>query len=188
MYLLAGLGNPGPRYAGNRHNVGFMVIERLAALHGQPAFRSQFQGRFARTKVKDQDVGLLMPDTFMNLSGRSVQQALHFFKLGLPELVVIHDELDLAFGVVRVKVGGGLAGHNGLRSIVETCGNPGFCRLRIGIGRPPHGTGESHVLSDFSKPEGAALGDVLERATSALVDIVVHGAQAAMNAHNRSPA
>jgi PTH1 family peptidyl-tRNA hydrolase len=188
MHLLAGLGNPGPRYAGNRHNVGFMVIERLAALHGSPAFRSQFQGRFARTKVKDHDVGLVLPDTFMNLSGRTVQPALRFFKLGLPELVVVHDELDLPFGAVRVKLGGGTAGHKGLASIGELCGGLDFCRLRVGIGRPPHGTVENYVLGDFSKAESAALGDVLERATSALVDIVVHGAQVAMNAHNRSPA
>lgn len=188
MHLLAGLGNPGPRYAGNRHNVGFMVVERLAEQHGRPPFRAQFQGRFARTRVRDQDVGLLLPDTFMNLSGRSVQQALRFFKLGLPELVVVHDELDLPFGTVRVKVGGGTAGHKGLASISECCGGPDYCRLRIGIGRPAHGTVENYVLGDFSKPEGAALGDVLERATSALADIVVLGAQAAMNAHNRSPA
>jgi PTH1 family peptidyl-tRNA hydrolase len=188
VHLLVGLGNPGPRYAGNRHNVGFMVIERLAALHGAPAFRSQLQGRFGRTRIEDRDVGLLMPDTFMNLSGRSVQQGLRFFKLGLPDLVVIHDELDLPFGTVRVKSGGGTAGHKGLISTIQSCGGQDFCRLRVGIGRPPHGTVESYVLGDFSKAEGAALGDVLERATSALVDIVVHGAQAAMNAHNRSPA
>jgi PTH1 family peptidyl-tRNA hydrolase len=192
MHLLAGLGNPGARYAGNRHKVGVMVVERLAAQHGQPPFRTQFQGRFARTRVgaqpREQEVGLLVPDTFMNLSGRSVQPALRFFKLGLPELVVVHDELDLPFGAVRVKVGGGTAGHKGLASIVECCGGQDFCRLRIGIGRPPHGTVENYVLGDFSKAESAALGDVLERATSALVDIVVHGAQAAMNVHNRAPA
>jgi PTH1 family peptidyl-tRNA hydrolase len=117
-----------------------------------------------------------------------VQQGLRFFKLGLPDLVVIHDELDLPFGTVRVKSGGGTAGHKGLISTIQSCGGQDFCRLRVGIGRPPHGTVESYVLGDFSKAEGAALGDVLERATSALVDIVVHGAQAAMNAHNRSPA
>lgn len=188
MHLVAGLGNPGPRYAGNRHNVGFMIVERLAAARGAPAFRAQFQGRFARTKVADQDVGLLLPETFMNLSGRSVQQALHFFKVGLPELVVVHDELDLPFGAVRVKVGGGTAGHRGLASITETCGGSGFCRVRVGIGRPPVGSVESWVLSDFSRDEGAGLEDVLERATSALVDVVVHGAQAAMNVHNRAPA
>ena len=165
-----------------------MVVEQLAQTHATPAFRAQFQGRFARGRLHDQDVGLLMPETFMNLSGRSVQQALHFFKLGLSELVVIHDELDLPFGTVRVKVGGGTAGHRGLASIVQQCGGPGFCRVRVGIGRPRSGTVENYVLADFSRDEGAALGDVLERAASAIVDIVLHGAQAAMNAHNRAPA
>ena len=188
MRLLAGLGNPGPRYAGNRHNIGFMVLDRLAATHGAPAFKNQFQGRFARSKVHGHDVGLLMPETFMNLSGQSVQKALHFFKLTLSELVVVYDEIDLPFGTLRVKLGGGTAGHNGIRSIVEQCGGPDFCRVRVGIGRPSVGSVESHVLGDFSRPEGAALGDVLERATSALADIVVHGAQAAMNVHNRAPA
>jgi peptidyl-tRNA hydrolase, PTH1 family len=182
--LVAGLGNPGPKYAGNRHNIGCMLVERLRELHGGPAFRQQFQGSFARVRIGGQDVGLLLPQTFMNLSGQSVQPALHFFKLSLSDLVVVHDELDLAFATVRIKVGGGTAGHRGLASIVQQCGGADFCRLRLGIGRPSVGTVESYVLSDFSKPESALLPDVLERATAALADIVVRGAQAAMNLHN----
>jgi PTH1 family peptidyl-tRNA hydrolase len=188
MRLLVGLGNPGARYAGTRHNLGFMVIERIAERCGAPPFKKQFQGRFCRTTLDGHDVGLLLPDTFMNLSGRSVQPALHFFKLGLPDLVVAHDELDLPFGTLKVKLGGGTAGHKGLASIVELCGGADFCRLRLGVGRPGLGGGASHVLSDFSAEESTALPSVLERATSALVDVVLHGAQAAMNAHNRSPA
>jgi PTH1 family peptidyl-tRNA hydrolase len=182
--LLVGLGNPGPKYAGNRHNVGFMVIERLREQSGAPSLSQKFQGSFCRTRVGSEDVGLLLPQTFMNLSGQSVQPALHFFKLGLPELVVVHDELDLPFGAVKIKLGGGTAGHRGLTSIVQQCGGTEFCRLRVGIGRPPSGSVEGHVLSDFSKAESAVLADVLERATAALADVVVRGAQAAMNAHN----
>jgi len=182
--LVVGLGNPGPKYARTRHNIGFMLVERLRELHGAPAFRQQFQGHFARVRLGGEDVGLLLPQTFMNLSGQSVQPALHFFKLELSDLVVVHDELDLAFGTVRIKLGGGTAGHRGLVSIVQQCGGADFCRLRLGIGRPAVGTVESYVLSDFSKQESALLPDVVERATAALTDIVVRGAQAAMNAHN----
>jgi PTH1 family peptidyl-tRNA hydrolase len=185
VLLVVGLGNPGAKYAKHRHNVGFMVLERFARLHGAPAPRERFSGQLTKAQVSGQDVLLLEPQTFMNLSGRSVQQTLHFFKLGLGDLVVVHDELDLEFGVVRIKVGGGSAGHRGIAAIMECCGGPQFCRLRIGIGRPQSASVESHVLSDFSSEQSTLLGDVLERATAALTDIVVRGAQAAMNAHNQ---
>lgn len=184
MRLIAGLGNPGPKYAGNRHNVGFMVVERLRQLNGAPAMRQQFSGSFTRARIGGEDVGLLLPGTFMNSSGQSVQPALHFFKLGFSDLIAVHDELDLPFGAVRIKLGGGTAGHRGIASIAQHCGGLEFCRLRIGIGRPSVGTVESYVLGDFSKQESAQLPDVLERATAALTDIVVSGVQAAMNAHN----
>jgi len=186
VHLIAGLGNPGPKYAGNRHNVGFMVVDRFVAAHGAPAFRARFQGSVSKASVEGREVVLLEPGTFMNLSGRSVQQALHFYKLGLPDLVVVHDELDLPFGAVRVKLGGGTAGHKGLASIVECCGGADFCRLRVGIGRPPGASGtEGYVLGDFGRDESTKLEDVLERASAALADIVVRGAKAAMNAHNQ---
>jgi peptidyl-tRNA hydrolase, PTH1 family len=186
VHLIAGLGNPGAKYAGNRHNVGFMVVERFAQAHGAPAFRSRFQGSMSKAAIDGHETVLLEPATFMNLSGQSVQQALHFFKLGLPDLVVVHDELDLPFGAVRVKLGGGTAGHRGLRSILECCGGAEFCRLRVGIGRPIGAAStENYVLGDFGREESALLEDVLERASAALTDIVVRGAQAAMNAHNQ---
>jgi PTH1 family peptidyl-tRNA hydrolase len=185
VYLLAGLGNPGPKYARHRHNVGFMVLDRFAQQHAASAFRERFSGSFSKGVVGGHDVVLLKPTTYMNLSGRSVQQAMHFFKVGLADLVVVHDELDLPFGTLRVKVGGGTAGHNGLGSITECCGGPGFCRIRVGIGRPQSGSVEGFVLSDFSGAQSNALEDVLERATAALTDIVVRGTQAAMNAHNQ---
>ncbi|MGD8862359.1 MAG: aminoacyl-tRNA hydrolase [Myxococcales bacterium] len=186
MLLVAGLGNPGPKYQGHRHNVGFMVVERFAEQYGPAAWRDKFHGRFAKVPVMGgRDAVLLEPMTYMNLSGRSVQAALAFFKLGLSDLVVVHDELDLSFGELRIKRGGGTAGHNGLKSIVESCGGPDFVRIRVGIGRPRGSDVQRHVLSDFSKQESAELDDVLERATSALRDLVQRGVVEAMNLHNR---
>lgn len=186
MFLIAGLGNPGAKYEKHRHNVGFMVVDRLAVLHSAPSFRSRFQGHFSKARIGQQDVGLLKPSTYMNLSGQSVQGALHFFKLDRAALVVVHDELDLPFGTVRIKRGGGTAGHNGIASVVSCCGAD-FCRIRIGIGQPGRG-GADYVLSDFSKEEGIRLPDVLERASAAICDIVTHGVQAAMNVHNQRSA
>jgi peptidyl-tRNA hydrolase, PTH1 family len=185
VYLVAGLGNPGPKYEKNRHNVGFRVVERFAQDHHAPAFRDRFQGRFAKLAVSGHDVVLLEPLTYMNLSGRSVQQALHFFKLPRTALIAVYDELDLPFGTVRIKVGGGTAGHRGVASIMESCGGQDFCRLRVGIGRPRSGTVENFVLGDFSSEESARLSSVLESASAALTDIVIRGATAAMNLHNQ---
>lgn len=184
MHVVAGLGNPGGKYAGNRHNVGFMVVDHLAQRWASDPFREKFQGLFARGRIDSRDIGLLKPQTFMNLSGTSVQKALGFFKVGLPELVVVHDELDLEFGTFKVKLGGGTAGHNGLKSIVSSCGAQDFVRVRVGIGRPRSGSPEHHVLSDFSRQECSELSDVLERASLAVADVVRLGAQAAMNRHN----
>ena len=183
MYLIAGLGNPGAKYEKHRHNVGFMVLDRLAHAHNAPSYRSRFQGSFSKLRIGSEDVGLLKPGTYMNLSGQSVQSALHFFKLDVESLVVVHDELDLPFGTVRIKRGGGTAGHNGIASVVSCCGAE-FCRIRIGIGQPGRG-GADYVLSDFSSEQSVQLEDVLERASAALVDIVGRGVQAAMNVHNQ---
>jgi PTH1 family peptidyl-tRNA hydrolase len=183
--LVAGLGNPGTKYARNRHNAGFMVVDRFSVDHHAGAFRERFQGSFTKLSVSGTDVVLLKPGTFMNLSGRSVQQALHFFKLGLSDLVVVYDEIDLPFGTLKIKRGGGTAGHRGVASLVETCGGPDFCRLRVGVGRPRSSPVDRHVLGDFSGEESQALPAVLERASAALTDIVVRGAQAAMNVHNQ---
>ena len=135
MYLIVGLGNPGPKYASQRHNVGFMVIDRVAASCRADAFRDKWKGEFVRTSLAGTDVVLLKPLTYMNLSGESVLGAMTFFKVPPANVLVVHDEMDLAYGDVRLKMGGGIAGHNGLRSIVQHCG-PDFPRLRIGIGHP----------------------------------------------------
>ncbi|HLK41734.1 MAG TPA: aminoacyl-tRNA hydrolase [Thermoleophilia bacterium] len=137
-WLVAGLGNPGARYRRTRHNVGFMVAELLAAELGGE-FRDRFSGRFADVRSGELRLGLLCPETYMNDSGRSVGAAVGATRCPLDRLVVVHDELDLALGDIRTKRGGGLAGHNGLRSLAAALGGPGFNRVRIGIGRPERG-------------------------------------------------
>ena len=153
MQIWVGLGNPGPRYAFHRHNVGFMAMDVIADMHGFAPVQTKFQGWVNEGRVGGTRVLLLKPATFMNESGRSVGEALRFYKLGTEALTVFHDELDLAPFKVKVKQGGGTAGHNGLRSIDQHCG-PDFRRVRIGIGHPGHKdkvTG--HVLGNFAKDE-----------------------------------
>ena len=153
MLLAVGLGNPGGEHAGHRHNIGFMAVDAIARRHGFGAFRGKFRGRIADGAVAGEKVLLLKPETFMNLSGDSVGEAARFHKIAPADVLVIHDELDLAPGRLRVKVGGGHGGHNGLRSIDRHLG-VAYRRLRLGIGHPGdrervHG----HVLSDFSRTE-----------------------------------
>ena len=153
MLLIVGLGNPGSGYAGNRHNIGFMVVDAIAKRHGIGPWRRRFQGVSAEGPLAGERALLLLPGTYMNDSGRAVAEAANFYKLGLPDIVVFHDEIDLAPGRVRVKTGGGNAGHNGLRSISSHMGN-GYRRVRIGVGHPGvkelvHG----YVLNDFAKSE-----------------------------------
>ena len=188
MWLIVGLGNPGPKYRDTRHNVGFMTVERLAARASAGPFKEKFKGQWCKATLARQDVVLLEPLSFMNLSGESVQAAMAFFKTPLSEVLVIHDELDLAFRDVRVKVGGGAAGHNGLKSIVQHCGGPDFARVRIGIGRPPKGSPESWVLGGFDSQESAELDDVLQQAALAAEMVVKDGPQAAQNKFNARPA
>ncbi|MCC2095298.1 MAG: aminoacyl-tRNA hydrolase, partial [Hyphomicrobiales bacterium] len=135
MLLFIGLGNPGSRYANNRHNIGFMAIEAIARTYSFPAFRNKFQGQLSEGTIGSQRVLLLMPQTYMNESGRSVGEAARFHKLDVSDVVVFHDELDLAEKKLRVKIGGGNAGHNGLRSITSHIGNE-YKRVRFGIGHP----------------------------------------------------
>jgi PTH1 family peptidyl-tRNA hydrolase len=153
MLLFVGLGNPGAKHAGNRHNVGFMAVDAIAKRHGLPPWRRRFQGVACEGPLGGERVQLLLPGTFMNESGRAVAEAANFYKLGLDDIVVIQDEIDLAPAKVRVKTGGGVAGHNGLRSITAHVGND-YRRVRIGVGHP--GVKElvqAHVLSDFAKSE-----------------------------------
>ena len=158
MLLVAGLGNPGAKYAKNRHNVGFMAIEAIGREHRLGPFRSRFQGLCAEGQVGERRVALLMPQTFMNDSGQSVGEAMRFHKIGPASVAVIHDELDLAPSKLRVKIGGGDAGHNGLRSITAHVGND-YKRVRVGIGHPgDKALVYPFVLGDFSKAEMAWVG------------------------------
>ncbi len=184
VHLIAGLGNPGPKYAGHRHNVGFRVVDELARRWGAPAYRSKCKGELTKVAVGAEDVVLLKPMTYMNRSGESVQAAMQFFKVPLSHVLCVHDELDLAFGVVRMKIGGGTAGHNGLRSVVQHCGGPDFLRCRVGIGRPARGRPEQYVLSDFNSLEQAELEDVLGLAADVAETCIVDGPRQAMNLHH----
>ncbi len=153
MLLIVGLGNPGREYAKNRHNIGFMAVEAIARKHGFSAPRAKFQGFLREGTIGGERVLLLQPQTYMNDSGRSVGEAARFHKIGLNEIVVFHDELDLAPAKLRIKVGGGDAGHNGLRSISAHMG-PGYKRIRLGIGHPgDKALVHAYVLSDFAKAE-----------------------------------
>lgn len=162
MKLLVGLGNPGAKYARNRHNVGFMAVEAIADAQGFGPWRSKFQGEIADGTLGSERALLLKPQTFMNLSGDSVQAAAAFYKVSPADIIVLHDELDLAPGKVRLKTGGGHAGHNGLRSITAHLG-PDFRRVRIGIGHPgDKRLVSNYVLSDFSKYDADWLDPFLE--------------------------
>jgi PTH1 family peptidyl-tRNA hydrolase len=164
MLLFVGLGNPGTRYVNNRHNVGFMAVQAIARRHDIGPWRRKFQGVAVEGAIGGEKVLLLLPGTYMNESGRAVQEAARFHKLGPGQILVFHDELELRPGKVRVKVGGGNAGHNGLRSISAHIGND-YKRVRIGIGHPgDKNLVERYVLQDFAKderPRVAALCDVI---------------------------
>ena len=161
MKLFVGLGNPGTKYAGNRHNIGFMAVERIAEDHSFGPWKSKFQGTISEGRLGSQKVMLLRPETFMNLSGQSVGEAMRFYKLDSTDVTVFHDELDLAPGKCRVKAGGGHAGHNGLRSIHQHIG-PHYDRVRIGIGHPGNKNAVSgYVLRDFAKADQDWLDDLL---------------------------
>jgi peptidyl-tRNA hydrolase, PTH1 family len=150
-YLVAGLGNPGPEYAHDRHNVGWMVVDELARRHGG-SFRSKFHAKLAEVRVGDVRVGLLKPETFMNESGSAIQAAAAFHKVDPGRLIVVHDDVDLPTARLQARLGGGLAGHNGLRSIAQRLGTKDFLRMRVGVGRPERGDPRpvaDYVLSAF---------------------------------------
>jgi PTH1 family peptidyl-tRNA hydrolase len=182
MKLWVGLGNPGAKYAGNRHNIGFMALDRIAADHGFGPWRKAFQGLVAEGRLGDEKVVLLKPETFMNLSGQSVQAAVAFHKLPLADVTVFHDELDLAPGKCRVKQGGGHAGHNGLRSIHGHLGEA-YARIRLGIGHPGHKDAvAAYVLHDFAKADQDWLDDLLRGIADGAPSLAAGDPQRFMNA------
>lgn len=186
MKLVVGLGNPGERYRDTRHNVGFMVVDQLSRSPRTTVAVDACQGRLARFTVKGRDVLLLKPQTYMNRAGRSVSQAMSLFGIDPENLLVLHDDLDLPLGVVRVKRGGGSAGHRGLESCFEELETRKFDRVRIGIGRPPAGQDTvEYVLDRFDEEQQRALPAALEQAAEATELTVTEGAVAAMNRFNR---
>ena len=182
--LVAGLGNPGAEYARNRHNVGWLVVDELARRHdGQ--WRSKFSGRLAEIRIDGHKVALLKPETYMNDSGRSVQAAARFFKVDPDAVLVDHDERDLAAGRLQLRLGGGLAGHNGLRSVASGLGSPDFLRLRVGVGRPERGDPRrlaDWVLSDFDPHEDAEA--IVSRAADAVEALDADGLESAQRQVN----
>jgi PTH1 family peptidyl-tRNA hydrolase len=183
-YVIAGLGNPGPKYQWTRHNAGFLFLDRLALLENISVSRKSFSGLAGEWNYKNSRLILLKPQTFMNLSGQAVMQALQFHKLSLSRLIVIHDELDLPFGTIRLKQGGGHGGHNGLRSIMEQLGKGDFTRLRIGIGRPPHGDTVNYVLGNIPPAEMEIMPRVLDGGLEMLETMLDEGLPKAMSLFN----
>ncbi len=186
--LVVGLGNPGAEYAATRHNVGFVVVDELASRAGGPPFRKKFHGELAEARGVAA-LTLLKPMTYMNDSGRSVGAAVAFFKIPLSEVIVVHDEIDLPFGEIRLKSGGGDAGHRGVRSLVAHLRSPDFVRVRVGVGRPPpgfRGSAADFVLEGFAPAERAELGPLVTRAADAAELIAIRGLAAAMNEIHRS--
>lgn len=182
--LVAGLGNPGREYERTRHNVGWLVLDELASRHGG-TYRGKFSGRLAEVRVDDCRLALLKPETYMNESGRSVAAAVRFFKSPPESLVVVHDDVDLEEGRLQVRGGGGLAGHNGLRSLADALGSRDFLRVRIGVGRP--GRGDARPVSDYvlsAFPAEADVGSIINRAADAVEAVALDGLESAQRRFN----
>ncbi len=181
VYLIVGLGNPGKRYEPTRHNIGFMVLEKLAAQLEIQLKQKSFNALWGKGTLAGNNILLAEPQTFMNLSGAAVRQLQSFFKTDISSLIVIHDDLDLPFGAIRLKKGGGTAGHKGLASIESNLGTSDFMRVRLGIGKPVDKSRiEGYVLEPFWKEERDLLPDVISRAADASTEIVLNGLQKAI--------
>jgi PTH1 family peptidyl-tRNA hydrolase len=186
-FLLVGFGNPGREYINTRHNIGFMLIDRLAVRLNAHGMKLQSKAIVMSTLYEERKVILAKPQTYMNLSGQSVQGLLHFYKLPPENLLVAHDDLDLPFGTLRIRPAGGPGGQRGMASTIEQLGTKEFPRLRLGIGRPPGRMDpKDYVLQDFSKDDIKLLPEVLDRAADAALEFVIKGLNAAMNKYNGS--
>jgi len=181
MYLIFGLGNSGSRYQFTRHNIGFMVLEKIAAQWEVELKQKSFDALWNRGKIAGKNVLLAMPQTYMNLSGNAARKLLAYFKMDISNLIVIHDDLDLPFGTVRLKTGGGNAGHKGLKSIISCLGTADFMRVRLGIGKPSDKSRiEDYVLQKFDSGETDLLQQIIQLAADAATEIVLSGMQTAM--------
>jgi PTH1 family peptidyl-tRNA hydrolase len=186
--LLVGLGNPGAKYQRTRHNIGFRVAEEAAGKLGAALDQTRWNAVLGQGRAGGGPVAVLLPQTYMNASGESVGHAARFWKVGMQELVVAHDDMDLEFGRIQVKVGGGDGGHNGLRSLREHLETPEFVRVRLGVGRPPpQWEGADWVLAKFSSEEEEMLQELIPQAAEAAVAALLEGPLLAMNRYNRRP-
>jgi len=185
MWLVVGLGNPGREYAGNRHNVGFDVVTELAARAKAPPLREKFGAEIGEATIRGERVLLCKPMEFMNVSGQAVARVAKFWKIAPASIVVVHDDLDLPFGRLKLGAGGGHGGNNGVRSVIADLGTADFLRVRFGIGRPaPGGDAANYVLTDFSRAEQKELPDLRSSAADAVEEILANGLTAAMNRFN----
>jgi PTH1 family peptidyl-tRNA hydrolase len=188
MRLLVGLGNPGRRYRGTPHNVGFQVCERFVERHhlGEPV--QKFQGEFWRGRVVEEDLGVLKPETYMNLSGEAVAEAIRYLPADVEDLLVVFDDMDLPFGRLRIRPGGGAGGHRGLTSVIECLGVKDFPRVRVGVGRPPEGWNPTgFLLGRLSARSRQLLDEAVTRAVDAVETLLTDGIEEAMNRFNPAP-
>lgn len=185
-YLIVGLGNPGRRYENNRHNVGFMAVDRLAAAHNVSSSKVQHKALTADARIAGRQVILAKPQTYMNLSGDAVGPLANYYRIPAANVLVIYDELDLPFGTLRLRQKGGAGGHKGMHSIIQHLGQ-GFPRLRLGIGRPPGRMDPAaYVLQDFTRDELPILNELLDEAVRAVETYLREGIESAMSRHNRT--
>jgi PTH1 family peptidyl-tRNA hydrolase len=186
MWLVVGLGNPGPEYAGNRHNIGFEVVAELATRAKAPSMREKFGAELAEATLRNERVLLCKPMEFMNVSGQAVSRVAKFWKIAPDATIVVHDDLDLPFGRLKLGAGGGHGGNNGVRSLLAELGSPDFLRVRFGVGRPASGgDAANYVLADFSRAEQKELPDLRIEAANAVEEIIANGLPAAMNRFNK---
>ncbi len=185
LYFVAGLGNPGDKYQATRHNIGFAVIEALASAYDIRLDKRKFDAVYGKGTVKDKEVILAKPQSYMNRSGFPIQRLLAYFKISFKDMLVIHDDIDLTFGRIKIKVKGGHGGHNGVRSIMDACGNDEFTRVRVGIGRSENGASVSdYVLGRFKKSDEDRLDQIVDRSRDAVVTILCEGTREGMNRYN----
>lgn len=188
VYLVAGLGNPGQRYTHTRHNAGFLVIDALADRYAISVQRSKFNVIYGRGTIEGVDVLLAKPQSFMNLSGPPLRQLADYFRIQCEAMVIVHDDIDLAFERLKIKEKGGDGGHRGIRSLIQAFGENQFARLRVGVGRSQtKGDVVDHVLGHFGHDEKTILDDILQKATEAIATILSKGTKEGMNRYNQSP-
>lgn len=184
MKLIVGLGNPGEQYKASRHNIGFLILDHLARQEDILLQRQGFESCFGKGKIGDEAVLLAEPQTYMNLSGVALEKLFSYFKMDIKDLIVIHDDLDLPFQTIRLKVGGGAGGHKGLISIISSLGSSDFVRVRLGIGKPERkAMVERYVLSPFSEEEQNILPAIVKRASEVVHEIVLKGIESAMRVY-----